>query len=917
MSGIEGAAIAGGGRLLGALAAPAARALVRKVLFRQRVARRVRKTSEFSCNWRAYRGWLKTLTLVELSAPVEDVSATLAVRLDDRLSRASDRWSSAHDHLSRALCLVEMTYPAIAAELDDPDRVERSEAWAQQRSFRVRELLLQLAGPGAALGSADLAAVLQQRSAARRAVRLQAFDLDEVSLQTYFDRITGPDVPEGQVVVVVGDFGSGKSEVAEAWHRAAVAELGQSDDAPLPVWLRARDMVGQAIEAAVDGHVGPIWRRGRGASIVLDGLDEADAAAAQAILEDARILSRSHLRVRVLLTARPGILSPADHDEEKVVVPLLSEEEALELVELAGGNARATWQWTAGMRTTVRRPFFALAAGLALGGKQAPAGEADLIRTLVENSLERGAERSAVTSTQTRMVLTNLAICLTRSGKDQISFSDRQMARSSRLVADGPKGGVIFSLPIFQHWFAAQAILEGTISPMDVVADAASFNRWRWAAAVAALSAPTPHAVDELLGAWVTGNPGAAGWIIKEAFNSDRTWRTKDDGALDPTTSRARLLTAMRTWTDALGPLADGVLPPHGIDGPIDVKVAVQGHQYGVWSPATDDDATSFPSPVLASSRGAVRGPRWGFGGGVPEGDAWPWTLIRDRIAKQMIGKLTDDPNLGAPDGIWRQERRFEISRHLLRRGFMSRDDLAADEVRSESVKLLERAASNSKSRFSFGGRTVAGTELQDLVNWIDSTGATEVKSHLPQGDVAHPPSGEVWDFYSTDRLMAFEAEVYGRACQAYDEALTHAFGRFGWSMPRSALQPVGVILELSYNEAGAHGGRFPVLTIVPVPMPLIQQLTPSGPDVVWSTSGRASIRQITYDHDDHERYRAILKTIASWLAEHDRGPGVLGWTHSIIDNMSDARPSSSVAANWLSDDLKKLGLGGGNLSLR
>ena len=919
MSGMEGPVIAGGARLLGSLAARAAHALAHNVLFKYKVARRVRKKFDFACSWRAYRAWLKSLTLKELSTPVEEVSATLAVRLNNHVTAKSKEWRSADDRLSRALRLVELTYPAIAAELGDADRTELVEAWDQQRSAQVRERLLQLAGPGASLSSADLAAALQQRSAARRAVRLRAFDLDEATLRPYLDRIPSPDVPEGQVVVLVGDYGAGKSEMAETWHRAAITALGEADAGPLPVWLYARDLVGQTIEHAVDRQIGAIWRRGRGAWIVIDGLDETDrAAAAQAILEGARILSRSQVGVRILLTTRPGILNPADDEMEEA--PLLSEEEALELVELAGGEPHATWQWTAEMRATTRRPLFALAAGSMLGDEQAPRGEADLIRTLVEDSLKKAAERSAVTSAETRSALTKLAISLTSSGKDLLSFSERQVARSSRLVADGPKDRILFSLPIFQHWFAAQAILEGTISPADVVADAASFNRWRWAAAVSALSAPTTDALDNLLGTWVEGNPGASAWIIKEAFTTHRTWRSEGDGPLDPATSRARLLRSLRTWADALGPLAHGVLPTHVVNRPVGLGVAVSGHQLGVGfakaRPASDYVA-ELPSRTHPSAQTDTTGWRLWFSGPVPEGDAWPWILIRDKIAGQTLKKLSNDHQLGAPDGIWRQEQRFDVARRVVNRGSLFTADLASDDVRAASVKFLDRVDWNPRSKFSFGGNTVDGAVLIDLVGWIDSTGATEIKSYLPQSDVAHPPSGWVWDLYSPERLMAFEVEVYGRACEAYDEALVHTFGRLGWSMPRSALQPVGVILELVYQE-DISGERSPGLTVVPVPMSLMGQLAPDGTNVVWSTSGRAVISQIPHaQNEDWERHSATLGTISTWLAKQDQEASPLGWTDKVADDMSTSRPSSSVAADWLASDLESLGLSTGTLRLR
>jgi len=75
--------------------------------------------------------------------------------------------------------------------------------------------------------------------------------------------------------------------------------------------------------------------------------------------------------------------------------------------------------------------------------------------------------------------LKRLAAILTNSRQDRLSFREQQVARSSRLITDDPHDTVTFSLLIFQQWFAAQAILDGTVSAQDVVADVASFNRWR------------------------------------------------------------------------------------------------------------------------------------------------------------------------------------------------------------------------------------------------------------------------------------------------------------------------------------------------------------------------------------------------------------------------------------------------------
>lgn len=919
MSGLESAALAAGGRLLGGLAAPAAQALARKVGFRWLVWWRVRKRVDFSCHWRTYRRWLKTLTADELASPVEEIHGQLARRLDEAMSASSKNWVSAGDHLSRALRLVELTYPAIAAALGDSDRTALSESWAQQRNVGARSLLLQLVGPGAALSSDDLAKVLFQRSVARRAVRLQAFEVNESDLASYFNRIQLLPVEPGEVVVLQGEFGSGKSEAAEAWHRSAIDNLLTCDSAPFPVWLRARDLFNQTLEGALDEELGPAWRHGRGAFIAIDGVDETDPRSAQGLLETSRFLAKTYTNIRVLLTARPGILSPTEAEE--IPAKLLADDMAIELVGLAGGKPPSTWRWTADMRATVTRPFFALATGFMIGRNQAPRGEADLIRGLVENALANGTERSALTSGETRAVLENLAVALTRTGRDGLTFSDRQVARSSRLITDGRNGEVSFSLPIFQHWFAAQAILTGDVAPSEVVTDALSFNRWRWAAAVAALSAPSAAAADALMGSWVAGNPGAAAWIISEAFTGRRDWRTDDDEPLDPSTSGARLLTALRSWTDALGPLADGVLPFPLTSGPVRLGVTVSGHRINVaisTSQPASDCVTEVPRGVHPLAQPSETPPDWlpWISGGAPEGDAWPWTMVRNIIAKAMPKKLANDPFLGASDGVWAQERRYALARRLLHRGSLFHGDLPAAEVRTVAAKTFDALHYDRNARISFPSSPVYfGAEVDDLLRWIDAARVDQVSSHLPEPDMKESSNAAwVWDFYSPRRLIEFEVEVYGRACEAYDDVMTHSFACLGWSMPSSTLAPFGVILEVRQHDRSGSYANQPGLTAMRVPMTLMPRIAPTGPDVIWSDSGRA-VAAIAEDDEatGWERHSATGDAIRSWLTQQNREPsGGISWTVTGADDMANVRPASGIAADWLWEDLQNLGLGTG-----
>lgn len=761
----------------------------------------------------------------------------------------------------------------------------------------------------------DLAQELGRRTRARRGVRLQAFGLDEMDLAHYFDRGDIVNVPDNGVLILLGDFGSGKSETAETWHRYGIEQLATWDEAPFPVWLSARELDGQSLEGAVDQQLpGHRWRQGRGASIVIDGVDETDPASAQALLNAACTLTKTYANVQILLTARPGILATTGIEESMTV--LLSEDAAIELVELAGGRSRHTWQWSADMRATVRRPFFALAAGVMLRKEEVPKGEADLIRSLVGDALTNAAERSAISSAETWSVLKRLAIALTRTGTDRLSFRDRQIAASSRLTARSHDRSIMFSLPIFQHWFAAQAIVENDVSASEVVADAPSFDRWRWAAAVAALSAQG-EAVDDLLEIWVTENPGAASWVINEAFSGHRSWRTREDERLDPRSSGARLLRALRTWTGALGPLAPGVLPKQVVEGPVELGVSVSGHwidiAYSTTHPA-DDRVTATPQGLHPLAGSAVPGWHGWYSGRAPQGNAWPWTWVRMRIASATGRKLAEDPYLGAPDGVWVQERRYDLARRLLGHGPLLHNALAADEVRAGAVKVFDAIGRRRDGRIRLGGAaTYSAAELDDLISWIDATAPAQLQQHLPEPDVASPTGGFIWSFYSPQRLSEFEAEVYERACQAYDEAVAHVFNRFEWSMPSTAFAPFGALLEVRYDDETVLG-NMSTMTAMRVPMALLSDLAADLAEPIWSTSRRAVITPTRHDAaTDWNRHSTTIESIRSWLADNNYEPiAGLGWTNTGADDIGKPRPASSLAADWLWSDLTSIGLAEG-----
>ncbi|WP_237740771.1 hypothetical protein, partial [Crystallibacter crystallopoietes] len=282
-------------------------------------------------------------------------------------------------------------------------------------------------------------------------------------------------------------FGSGKSEIAEEWHRSAIARLTSDRSAPIPVWLYARQIGHEGLEKVIADQIGLGLLRARGVAAVIDGLDEVDGARAEEIARDARILVASNSLSSALGTARPGILPP---NEDDLVVEGLHENAARQLVQELSGRQHISWDWTSELVATIRRPFFALAAAALVAAGAAPKGQAELMKSLVEQALSRASAANATASENTYDALLRMSVSLTRTNglDDGLTFHERQLAVSTRLVTPTSLGTAKFTLPVFEQWFSAQALLGSSNLLHEALASPMTFDRWRWVIAVAVLS---------------------------------------------------------------------------------------------------------------------------------------------------------------------------------------------------------------------------------------------------------------------------------------------------------------------------------------------------------------------------------------------------------------------------------------------
>lgn len=898
-----------GGRFLAPHAAKVSLALAKRVTYRWRVDRGVNDRVEFKYNRRQFRTWLKSVTREDLASPVESAGARLAMRLDVWLAERDNGWAGRADHLSEALRLVEAMYLSILAAVEPGAGRQLAEQWARSRNQELVAALVESAAGTAPLAPEDLAVWLRRRSAERRRIRLAAFNPEEAAVATSMSAIRDlvPNVLPGSYVSLVGPFGAGKSEIAEEWHLAAISNFSTDAGAPFPLWLHARNVASSTLDESLAAHVAGAQLRSRGVTVVVDGLDEVDAAAAAAIVRDARVFVAGDKRSSVLATCRPGTLAASRDD---LHVSPLTEEAARQLVESLAESRHATWRWSPGLVETVKRPFFALAAGTLLATGEAPSGQAELTARLVEQALAQAGSSNATSSAETFALLIRLGVSLTASNgsSDGLEFRERQIVRSTRLVTSVSQHLVAFALPIFEQWFAAKALLSDDNLVEQALASPKAFDRWRWALSIAVLSSEVGR-LDDLVEACIRMNPGAGAWIV-EAVSEPRRLPLDDNAVpLDQDASARRLLRACRAWIDALGPLAPEVLPVDSQGAAVRIGVRVSQKRWisVAWARgvATEDEAIELPDGLSLFERSDD----WfaQSAGVVSAGEQWPWTTVRDWVSGEVMRMLEGDSVLGPPNGVWHAERRFRAARVLMGRRGVLFEPLERLRVIERCEQFLEVVDDPRYASFSSGSARIPGAEVAELLDWLTDQVFDTLKRPVPTPDRGLRDSrGWISDLYSPEQMVRFCAETYGLACQAYEEMADTVLSTFGWSLGMNACRPVGVLGVVEYRQQ--LGGDGASLHFTELPLELLRGAAASRHGLVWSANGRAAVSLGERPALDTDYFDSLRE----WSSHHVESPFWSLSTGSSVIHVGHERPASEIAAKWIWRDLKRLSLGRG-----
>jgi hypothetical protein len=269
--------------------------------------------------------------------------------------------------------------------------------------------------------------------------------------------------------------------------------------------------------------------------------------------------------------------------------------------------------------------------------------------------------------------------------------------------------------------------------------------------------------------------------------------------------------------------------------------------------------------------------------------------------------------------GVWLAEQRFRTSQVLMRSSSLVVDSFDAGAVLDAAQKLYDPARHSATSAFVGPSGEVTGRMIEDVVEWIRTSGISRVSRPLPGGD--RRPTGAhgwIWDFYSPRRLGEFYAELFDQATEAYEQFAQRYLTQFKRSLSTRSELDLRVVGEVHHSPDSDHEYGSASVSYMMVPSSMAQEVLGLAPEPpVLSKSGRSAIVV--------QEVEPVPRT-PHWLYEFFEGlqgeapPVAFGlprfsWTYStsVADAMGSHRPASQIAVDWLWRDLEVLGLTSGS----
>ena len=704
------------------------------------------------------------------------------------------------------------------------------------------------------------------------------------------------DLPDHGVHSVQGIIGQGKSLACHRLFQKAVKRTLEDPSQPFPVVLDAKDLQGSLsghIEKECLGYADPFTQ---GVLVIIDGVDERGLREARDLLQQVSAYADANQRARVLASMRP--IPGLEGIGKNITIPCLDDDQMVNLINRISGFAldiHNTYHWPDSMRQAAKIPLFTvmIASRLRDNPDLVYASQFRLIEDLVEDALSKATENTE----QLDQLLHTLATYAINSGSPVfLNEVDRSRAKqklliASRLVSES-SGRADFTLPIFREWYAARALLEGTIvlDEFEQVSD-----RWLLPCTMAIHSGDA-NFVHSLMSLLVTTDPGLASQLLYEhdprLRNTDENRNFFPASLASAESAGEAILNALKTWNDGLGN-SYGVLGPtdqHGNTAPLRIKVK-QRFISTWWYHGMEVKprlVTDFES--LSEME---RTPGWSmFATGVAATELWPWLFTKKYLTNSLSSgsdflrfTLTSDDAL--------QELSWQLARSIEGNSSSGSSKIDIERV----LKHVERWRSSNFTTLNADFVTFPDFEVKAVNEHLKTLLAdneTHIANPWPQSDL-DVVGGSLWESFSDDQFLSRTQAIFGAALRIYDEMVRGWFTKFAFRLGIHSLMPFRLegVLDLPTN----YGDRSNAPRLMWQP-----RILPEGDQ----SHAIFELGTTAYDASDVEQYFAEESEVFSKLRNQPAKEAPLFRQTSLFSReIQGPRPATTLACEWLSAELR------------
>lgn len=673
---------------------------------------------------------------------------------------------------------------------------------------------------------------------------------------------------------LVGDFGAGKSLIAERLFQRQLTNFRNSAAARIPVFLEGGRFAGRNLREEVERRANNLGRPDvRGVYLLLDGIDQAGTEGAMDLLNQAHALSRTWLNSVVIVTSIR--LSTEAYNGAQVPLPRLTEHESMSLVQRISGNDFPSIHWLPQVfHEDIAKPLFAVLLALRLRhNQQVPASIGELIAEVASRAVDPWRRDFASAGE----LLCRLATRSTDRGAGPVPINEiglpahqlHPLLETRLVIQEG--NSLVFTVTTLAHWFASEAIGMGFVTSQELVNNELRRENWRYPLAVF-VGTRNFDQVSSILEPLVRAHPAFASVVIRDALHD---WHRQNQ---IPEPDAQQLANQMHrsilAWSDAMEVLA-GFVTPRNENGDL-LKLSAyvsRGYVTVLWrdDPALPAYQGIQGEPNLNSHRGLVTTDI------IRDQPAWVWQQMKGLVASRLR-RLVQSHQL--PNEILLYEKIWHDACRRTVRSPIVDTQVPIEEILN-APRRLRSFCSEEDAIFDAEIARYRQQNIQFL------------KAPYPQSDRG-PHCAQIFDFFSPQRALDRARFVYAAAMEAYAQLVQTWFPKFAPRLRHFAIMPARINGILISSAEGDRSGDFPFsYRMEPLPRG-------SSNEVAFEIGSREEAREtIAFTDERISQVSRLRPGCAKWLGIQNRNSG-------ISDILQDD-PCSRIVYEWLESDLREV----------